>query len=189
MGGNIGIHDNLYAKSITFDDGVNKGAIVACDLIGLDYEIISFVRNEVGKRIGVNPESIMIASSHTHSGPATIQSNGIGLKNENYINYLKEKFIGSLTKAFASLKPAESYYYQGTCDIGINRGGKIPKGSIDPLPDPDGFVDKQVSVIAFYRSGTNKPISILFNYGCHPTVLGPENNFVSSDFQGARAAL
>ncbi len=87
MGGNIGIHDNLYAKSITFDDGVNKGAIVACDLIGLDYEIISFARNEVGKRIGVNPESIMIASSHTHSGPATIQSNGIGLKDENYINY------------------------------------------------------------------------------------------------------
>ncbi len=188
-GGNLGLLDNLYAKTIAIDDGANRAAILSCDLLGLDFEIINSVKNEAGKQIEMDPNSIMIACSHTHSGPVTLHNNGIGLMNNDYIKYLKEKLLESITKAFINLKPADAYYYHGTCDIGINRRGKIEEGSIEPSADPNGYVDKQVLVIAFYQPGNDEPFSILFNFGCHPVVLSPKNNLVSADYPGVACSF
>ncbi len=184
-GGNTGIHDNLYAKTIAIDDGVTRAAILSCDLIGLDFEIVNYVKSEASKQLNIAPGSVLISCIHTHSGPVTMHGNAIGLKNKNYIEYLKQKLLESLIKAFENLISVYGYYYKGECNLGINRRGRIEEGSIEPTPDPAGFVDRQVSVIAFINIINDEPISILFNYGCHPVVLSSDNNLVSADFPGA----
>lgn len=188
-GGNLGLLDNVFAKTIAMDDGSNKVAILSCDLIGLDFEIIDSVKVEAKKLLNIDPRGIIISCTHTHSGPVTMHGNGIGLKDKNYIEYLRGKLLESLSKALEKLNYAEVFYHTGECDIGINRRGKIKEGSIEPSPDPNGFVDKQVSVISFHYPGDREPFSILFNYGCHPVVLSPENNLVSSDFPGTACSF
>ncbi len=184
-GGNLGIHDKIFAKTIAIEEGSNRIAVLSCDLIGLDFEIVEYVKSEAAKRVKISPDAIMISCIHTHSGPVTMHGNGIGLKDKDYIEYVKQKLLESLIKAFENLISADVYYYKGECNIGINRRGKIEEGSIEPSPDPDGFVDKQVSVITFVNLDNEEPISIFFNYGCHPVVLSPGNNLVSADFPGA----
>ncbi len=188
-GGNTGILDNVYVKTIAIDDGNKKAALISCDLLGLDFEIISSIKNKAKKELGLDTKALMIASIHTHSGPVTIHNNGIGLKDDDYIKFLKEKLWESISTAFTSMEPADAYYYQGTCDIGINRRGRIEEGSIEPSADPNGIIDRQVSVIAFYRLENNGPFSVFFNFGCHPVVLEPENNLVSADFPGAACSF
>lgn len=187
--GNIGIHDKLFAKVLFVDNGISRGAIISCDLIGIDFEIIKFVKDKIKEKIDIDPNSIMISCSHTHSGPVTIHNNGIGLKDENYINFLKAQLIKSIEDAASELIPAEAFYCKDECNIGINRRGKIQEGSIEPFPDPEGFVDNQVSSIVFYQNGNKKPAAILFNYGCHPTVGGYDNLYVSADFPGTACSF
>lgn len=184
-GGNVGINDPLFAKALAIDDGMTRVAIVSCDLVGLDSDFIEHLAREANREIGIDTGNVMVCCSHTHAGPVTMSSNGIGARSEEYMSELEEKLLRTLTASFADLKPADAYYMRGTCNIGINRGGRIPKGSIEPIPDPDGFVDNAVSVIEFCESGTDKPLCVLFNYGCHPTTLGPEAMLVSADYPGA----
>lgn len=188
-GGNVGIHDKLYAKTIAMDDGTNKAAILSCDLVGMDSEIIDYVKNEVNILLSIDQSAVMISCTHTHSGPVTMRGNGIGLKNEDYILTLKGKLIESIVTAFRSMQPANAFYSKGRCNIGINRRGKIKEGSIEPSVDPNGPVDSEVSVIAFYNSISGDLITLLFNYGCHPVVLNPDNNFVSADYPGAACSF
>jgi hypothetical protein len=64
----LAVHDPLYARCLALDDGRSRAALVALDLIYADADIVAEVRKRVAG-LGLAPEAVLVAASHTHSGP------------------------------------------------------------------------------------------------------------------------
>ena len=64
-----GVHDPLYARALVLDDGQRAIAIVAVDLVVVTADFTAAIRNAVHEAIGIQPDHLMIAASHTHAGP------------------------------------------------------------------------------------------------------------------------
>ena len=70
-----GIHDSIFVKSIVVSDADNHFAILTFDCIGMLYPTLVEIRQAIALRIPVSqfdPNHIVMASSHTHSGPDVV---------------------------------------------------------------------------------------------------------------------
>lgn len=183
--GSSRVHDNLYVKALVLDEGNRNLVILTCDLLGVDSGDVQYIRGRIEEKIGINSQNIMVAASHTHSGPATLHTNGIGIRDEAWIQLMLEKFVECAANAKKVLEPVSLRFAAGTAHIEMNRRGRIPEGSINPAKNPVGPVDREVLTVSIHRVKTGSPWIVLFNYGCHPTALGPENRLASADYPGA----
>src|SRR5689334_14794551 len=48
-----GVHDDLYAKTLLFDDGVTRAAIISLDLISTVRAVVDEARAAIEKRTGI----------------------------------------------------------------------------------------------------------------------------------------
>ena len=65
-----GIHDDLFAKLLVLEDKSGaRGVLVTTDLIGFDAEIATPLRERVAKQAKTSASSVILNSSHTHTGP------------------------------------------------------------------------------------------------------------------------
>ena len=119
--GAIGIHDDLFAKVLELDDGNRKLVILTSDLLSLDFDLVSRLRELIKERLHIPPESVMLSSSHTHSGPATISLRGLGKRDENYVDVLVSKIVGATVEAESKLSEAKLGYGRGNVQVGVNR--------------------------------------------------------------------
>jgi len=90
----------------------------------------------------------------------------------SYIDVLKRQVVGATISAINHMVPVHLGVGKGSISgIGTNR--ENPAGQIDP----------EVIVLRI-DSISGQPLAILYNYSCHPTVLTPNNPYITSDFPG-----
>jgi neutral ceramidase len=176
--GAVGIKDDLFAKVLVLADEEKKVAIVTNDLAGIDNVLSGSIRSIVEDNTDLSIDSIMISASHTHSGPAVsvlnksynwmkIADNEADLA---YYNYLKHSIANAIVWANKDLQPVQ---------IGVGKG--ILKGLGSNRKDPTADYDSEV-VVLLVTDLEKKPLSLLINYACHPTVLSPDNYLISGDY-------
>ena len=177
----IGVHDPLLAQLLLLKSGSQMVAVICLDLLGVSLDFTNQVRRGIQEAIGVPGECVLVACSHTHSGAAGFLPPHPGIKTSpdaGLQQWLTRQLIGAARWAAGSLQPARLGVGQGAvAGIGLNRNN--PQG---------GAVDEQVTVLQI-ENESNKPLAVLMNYGCHPTVLGYENLYFSADFPGAARAI
>jgi len=171
--GSIGIHDDLYAKALVLDDGIEKAAIVACDLIGVSKEIVSKVRQDVEADLGIKGSNVMVTATHTHTGPDFGHSNG------EYLNELTKEITGSIRAAYYNLAEARIGAGEGEALIGYNR--RNPKFNYFLRPYPEGARDSEVGVLRVDDKEGNV-IATVINAPCHGVVLGSTCLLISADY-------
>ena len=64
-----GTHDPLIARAIVLRQGDRQAALVFCDLIGLPREMTVHVRRLAEQETGIPAGNILLAATHTHTGP------------------------------------------------------------------------------------------------------------------------
>jgi neutral/alkaline ceramidase-like enzyme len=64
-----GVHDPLQAKAIALVQGNEKAALVVCDLIGVPAKISRAARELAEKKTGIPADHIVVACTHSHTGP------------------------------------------------------------------------------------------------------------------------
>jgi len=168
-GRSCGVHDHLYARAVMFCDGEIKVALVSVDLIGVDNILLQRVREQVSQFVKIDPHSIVISATHTHSGPATLKNAFLGQVDSAYYNCLVMNIVAAVHGAERNLEAVRLFV--GTTDcylVGKNRRQEQDK------------IDPQVLVLRF--QGKDGAKAILVNYACHPVVLGPDNHLVTADF-------
>ncbi|HAF71358.1 MAG: Uncharacterized protein XD60_1448 [Acetothermia bacterium 64_32] len=166
-----GIHDDLYATALVLQGEEVTLALVTADLVGLPQELVEKLRVAVRSSTGIPPDNVLVAATHTHSGPDLLFGDQ-GLASEAYVEVLADTLAGSVYAAWCSLQPAEVEVGQGWIEgIGVNR--RTPAGTP---------VDPQVGVLRVDHEG--RPRGVLVNYTCHPVVLGPDNLLITADFPG-----
>jgi len=164
-----GIHDDLYAKAIVFDDEKTKAALVRCDLIGLGKDFIEDTRRLIEAETGIDGNNVMITCTHTHSGPIT---DSLFPDLDAWMKVLSKKIKGAVAAANRNLKEAK---------IGFNRGSV--EGIVINRRKPGGPVDTEVGIIRIDDLSGN-PMAALVNYTCHAVVLSPDNLLISADYPG-----
>ena len=66
------ILDPLHARAIALSNGDTTLAFVICDLIVVPGEVADAAKATIADRTGIAPEHVLIAGTHTHTGPAIV---------------------------------------------------------------------------------------------------------------------
>jgi hypothetical protein len=176
-----GVHDRLFAKAMVLEDSSEKKvAVVSVDLIGVGSWIVGTARDKIESKTGIKREDIMIAATHTHSGPRGIGNLLIG---ENFFSRgffnreLSESVVNGIAQAVggADKRLAEA-------KIGLGRGNVT--GLCSNRRSRSGPYDPELGVVRVDSTDSMQTIGCIVNYGCHPTVLGASSLFFSADFPG-----
>ena len=179
--GNIpsaGIHDRLSCRSLFLQWEALRIALVSCDMLVITPEL----REAVLERIaGANVDHVMIAATHTHSGPGgykkgwLIERLVMGTYSEAMFDFLADRIAEAVLSSSRRLRPASVGFGAGEApELTWNR--RHEGGPTDPevgLLRVDG------------RDGT--PLALALNFAAHPTVLSPENLHYSGDYAGLTA--
>lgn len=176
--GNRGVHDDLTATALVFDNGKKKLAIVACDLLCLNEFIVDRVRAAAGPEMNV-----MLCCSHTHSGPIGYADNKSGRHEREYIDNLVNLVSGAIRQAAETMQPVRLTWSQSTSDIAVNRREKLEDGRMIIGENPHGIADRSVLILSVIGLDGSR-LATLVNFACHGTVWGPDNLLVSADWIG-----
>jgi len=71
------VFDELHAKAIAVTDGATQLAIVVCDLIAITRDRCDAVKARAEKLCGIPASNILVAGTHTHSGPSPCDLLGV----------------------------------------------------------------------------------------------------------------
>lgn len=167
-----GVLDDLHARAVLLEKEGGRVLLASCDLIGFSLEDDAALRRAIAADLGLDPASVLLACTHTHTGPATTEAlPGLGRGDRSYIAKLAPMVRAAAAAAAEDL--AESTLSSGT-EIPEALGYNRRTGLFEPL-DPL----LRAAVIP-HPAG---PI-LLLNYACHPVTLGPGTQ-VSADWPGA----
>lgn len=187
----MGIHDELYVRAIVLEQGKTRVALAVCDVLGFERSTVEKVRRMVEEKTGIPHQNVIMAATHTHSGPAGLSEGKEyksvfavgGLFQHDSSAYTGEKFDRSLVeilvrKIAGAIQRATYQMQEVQVGTLIGRVEEIGKNRRDPtyVNDPD----VPITLI----EGTDGPLSILYSYACHPTVMHQDNRLISADFPG-----
>ncbi len=188
-GPSSGVHDPLFAKVLVLEAGDSRVAIVTVDLGTLISENLR--RDFAGKlRIPV----VLLAATHTHSGPLFIESSGQPLPGtgEAYLAEIEQKIFGAAQMAAQSMFPARFTVGRGAMQLGYNRLQPGDDGRARAVFNnleriPYGPVDPEYMLLGV-EDASGKLRALLIHYACHSVVLGPSNCKYSADYPGVLQA-
>ncbi len=181
--------DDLWARTLVFDQGGTRIALVSVDLVGFFLPDTEAVRAAVAAEdLGV--DHVIVASTHAHEGPDTMGLWGptevVSGVNPDYMAEVRAGIVASIRAAVADLRPV----------------GRMKVGSVDIRPyDEQGVyniltdlrdpivIDETMGGAAFW-DGDGRLIASLAHFGDHPESLADENLGITSDFaHGLREAM
>ena len=110
-----GVHDRLYARALALandGDAADCYVIAALDLCGLLDEDARAVRTEAARRCGVSEDRMIIAATHTHSGPATV----------GHMSHREDRYVRWLIKRVAAVSSGWPTAGSDTCRPALPSG-------------------------------------------------------------------
>ena len=64
-----GVHDELIASAVYFDDGTTQAVLVSYDLLAMERELIAVLKDALQGALGLARTQIFFSCTHTHEGP------------------------------------------------------------------------------------------------------------------------
>jgi hypothetical protein len=171
------VRRHLLARALALEWRETRVAIVSADLLALPADIVLRTRALVESMTGIPAQNVMIACSHTHSGPATLSLRGCGEVDPGYISLLPRYLASAVSEALVDLHEVHLFAGETTLrGLGINR------------VDPEGLVDESVQVLELVNFDHAARYALL-SFGCHPVTTLPYDIEIHDDFPGRAASM
>jgi hypothetical protein len=174
------LHD-LWCKALVIESpDATRAVVISLDLVGVSKDVSDRVCARIHEKLRIPRAAIMIATSHTHTGPMTTGNLELMFdlpvqeqrKIRDYTQSLETKMVQTVADAVGRLEPARLSWANGTATFAVNRRNnaeaKVPE--IRSLGELKGPVDYEVPVLCV-RAPDGKVRSVVFGYACHATVL------------------
>lgn len=166
----------LFAKALVLSAGESRIALVTVDLISF---VSDKLRSDVAARLGI--PVLLVASSHTHSGPSLPKSPGLQRE-------IERKIFRAVQEAAGAMFPARPSAGRGSIQLGYNRlipgeDGRSEALFINRDAVPYGPVDPEFTLLRIEDERGAARV-IVVHYACHSVVLGPSNCRYSADYPG-----
>ncbi len=196
-----GVHDPIYVRALVISgDGSmdNACAVVSAEVCGLKRMDTGQARASASSETGIPADTILVAATHTHSGPATIGF--FNPREEEYLDELLYKISLAIQNAARSMRPAVAgcasgyestiSHYRRLCaedgHVVMNWEPYPPGNIIGPL----GEIDPEVGVVKIVDAeNPENTIGVLFNHAGHPNVMSGDNYLISGDYPGLAMRL
>ncbi|MEO1526443.1 MAG: neutral/alkaline non-lysosomal ceramidase N-terminal domain-containing protein [Planctomycetota bacterium] len=199
-----GVHDPFFSRAIVFGDGESKLALLVVDNLGLAPAVIEEAKALAAEATGISKSRMLIASTHTHSGPSL---NGKTGPERSYRRLLVRGIANSIIEAHANLEPAfvgagshplpeevfNRRWFLKPGKMPLNPFGEMdqvkmnPSRSPDVLDRPAGPTDPDVMVISV-QDAKRQPLGLFANYSLHYVGATPRK-LLSADYFGEFARL
>ena len=172
------VHRDLMVRAMALRRGADTFVLAVCDLTGLGRPDVLKIR-ELAKDRGVDPDTLVVACTHTHSGSDTLGLWGPDARtsgrDEAYLTTLRETIADAAAAAVEALQPASLYAARGAL-VGWLRNAR----------DPD-ILDRDLLVLRA-ETADGAPLFTLMNLACHPEVLWNDSTLLSPDYAGVACA-
>ena len=184
------VHDELLAKALVLDDGARRIAFVLCDLTMMPRHMMNAAKARIADRTGIPPDHVLVASTHTHSAPATVT---VGFMEEQtaYTAWATRKIADAVELAVQRLQPARiGFASVQEPRIVFNRRYHMRNGQVHFNPGvgnpdvlrPAGTTDPEFT-LCYVENCDGEALAVLGNYALHyvGTDTGAE---ISADYFG-----
>ena len=168
------VHDSIYIRTIVFDNGSNRVAVVSADLLIIPPTVTAVLEKELPK-IGFTLDNTYLGAIHTHNSIGNWGKGATALLYGSYddsiVHFIVDKIKSSIVSASHNLKPATL------------KAGTIPLDEIvyNRLID-NGPVDSLLRVIEVHHSDSSK--LLLMSFTAHATCLFARDLVLSRDYPG-----
>lgn len=189
-----GILNPLHAKAIVLRQGEESAALVFCDIIGLSPDVSSLARTQAAEKTGIPSANILIAATHTHTGPlyfgalrkhlhdmAAARYGSDPCEKVDYPSELVAKLVKVITEANTSTKAfrMEAGVAEQR-DLSFNRRFHMKDGSVRFNPGvlnpdivrPAGPIDTDVGMVFFRGADSDIISAALVNFALHLDTVG-----------------
>jgi len=197
-----GVLDPLHAKALVLRQGDRQIATVLCDLVGMWPDISLRVREAAEQKFGIPKDNILIASTHTHTGPlfrcalrdyfheqAIAKHGSDPYEKIDYSALLVERLTEALVQAHAALRPVTlAGGIAKETGLSFNRRFHMKDGSVVFNPgklNPNivraaGPIDPDVGILLVRDAADSRPLASLTVFALHLDTLG--GTLYSADF-------
>jgi len=189
-----GTSNPLRAKAVVLRQGDERAALVFYDIIGLSLDVTSRARRQAAEKTGIPAANILIAATHTHTGPLyfgalrkhfhDLAVAGYGsdpCEKVDYPSELVAKLVKVIAQADAAAKPVR--LEAGVAEqrgLSFNRRFHMKNGTVRFNPgilNPDiirvaGPIDPEVGIVFFNEVGSDNAAAALVNFTLHLDTVG-----------------
>jgi len=170
--------------------GAGKVALVACDVLMLNRDLLDPAVEEVAKALGIPTANVLVNCTHTHHAPSTCTIHGYA-RDELFCRRVQQGIIKAAKAANERLGDAAFHFRLGEeSSVGQNSRLLLKDNTIfwigphDDAVRPTGPFDPELPVLAFL--GTDgKPRATVFNHSTHS--IGVRKPARSPSFYGLAA--
>lgn len=187
-------HDPCKARAVVFESGQKSTALVGLDALIIVEEHVAEARKRIFEKTGIEPASIMIGASHSHSsGPVGMIIPGqfdhasdlvqelayeeSSTADPEYVARMIDGIVAAVVMAWETRSELNLAFGRGEeADVSFNRRWRMKNGLTFSHPrygnpdmlEPAGPIDPEVGVIgAWDESGVLR--GCVVNFACHAT--------------------
>lgn len=188
-----GVANPLHAKALVLRQGRQRAALVFCDLIGLPLDVSARARQQASEKTGIPAASIVVAATHTHTGPlyfdalrkflherAVAERGSDPHETVDYAADLVANIVRAIAEADASQRPVR--LRAGTArqtGLAFNRRYHMKDGTVrfNPGPRnpevvrPAGPTDPQVGIVLL-EDAAGHAVAGIVNFALHLDTTG-----------------
>lgn len=182
------VHIGLFLTVVAREDSKsNKSFIVGVDLCVLGCaECADDMLNRIAQGVGVNRDSILFSSSHTHACPIPCIHRAKPKEGSELIPEFRENIIKhtieACLEAATKIEDVDITWGYGHCDLAVNRD--LPCGSHEIVAFNPDIIPDDTLTVGRISNRAGIIIATIANYACHPTTLAWENMAISPDYIG-----
>ena len=171
--------------------GPTKLAIVACDVLMLNRDLLDPVVAQIAERHGIPASNVLVNCTHTHHAPSTVTVHGYA-RDEEFCRRVQQAILGAVTEADQNLIAGCRFDFRlgEESSVGQNSRLLLEDNSIfwigphDDAVRPTGPFDPELPVLSFRGPG-DRLIALLFNHSTH--TIGTRQPGRSPAFYGLAA--
>ncbi len=189
-----GVHDPLYARALVVRGaGGAMAGLLLLDLCMVTHENAGVLREVIARTSSVPPDRVLIAATHTHSGPAPMRLGSMPVSPPAALRRFLAKAATAVGRAERALRPADLLAGAARetrvafCRRLACRDGRTHMNweHLDPafVRRALGTPDTVLRVLAA-RGTDGDWRAALVNFGLHPAVLAGDNWLYSADYPG-----
>lgn len=177
------VNDDLTATAFYLKQGNTAAIMVSATVCVIKESICDEIREKLEALYGVPKENVIIAATHTHSGPNLAGTPGWGDVDRNYLESIfLPKLYEAIRRAIEAPVPVTVGVAQDISLIGVNRRELTIENNIALGQNPNGCFNPNMTVIAF-KNEAGEVIANMIHYGAHCTASG-RNPEISRDWAG-----
>lgn len=177
-----GALDPLFVRTLVLKQGKKTAVLVVTDLLMISSTWATKLRRRLAEMAGTNPEAVVVAATHTHSGPvvdsAPFNFSSVTAKESQareVVQGIEQRAVEALREALKFVQPVEvSAAHVMIREVATDRN--FPERS-------------KAQPFFLLRFGGRSGSALFSTLACHATVLGAKNCLASGDLHGAVARL